>query len=337
MIHISEATLQALTVHKVGNHVTGGECVLSDKVFTQLKGEVVSPLMHYFFTPFKGDSFFHFEHAVDLNLNNVFLQCSKVFDDDRYFGEASREIAKTLFHSQEHPNIKDGELYVALFRDVIVETEVCDAIGIFKAEQRETYLDMLNINRGVNIDKLDKGCLIFHTERENGYKVCVVDKSKIAGYWMDGFLGVKPLDDNYYQTRNYLSVCKEFVKDVFNSENNVDRVDQAVMLNKVGDYFKDNEVFNAEEFEATVMQDAEIIEAFRDHKEHFESYNQVVIKDEFCIATPVVKSVAKTFKSVIKLDKNFHLYVHGNQDHLEKGFDEEKGMKFYKMYFNEEA
>ncbi|MDR0604368.1 MAG: hypothetical protein LBG80_08720 [Bacteroidales bacterium] len=31
--------------------------------------------------------------------------------------------------------------------------------------------------KGININKLDKGCLIFNTERENGYIVAVVDNT----------------------------------------------------------------------------------------------------------------------------------------------------------------
>ena len=40
-------------------------------------------------------------------------------------------------------------------------------------------------------------------------------------------------------------------------------------------------------------------------------------------------------KSVIKLDKNFHIYVHGNRELIEQGEDE-KG-KYYKVYFKEES
>ena len=42
----------------------------------------------------------------------------------------------------------------------------------------------------------------------------------------------------------------------------------------------------------------------------------------------------RAYKSVIKLDRNFHIYVHGNRNLLEQGEDE-KG-KFYKVYYQEE-
>jgi hypothetical protein len=43
------------------------------------------------------------------------------------------------------------------------------------------------------------------------------------------------------------------------------------------------------------------------------------------------------FKSVLKLDKNFHIYVHGNRQLIERGYDDEKGMNYYKVFFNNEA
>jgi hypothetical protein len=39
-------------------------------------------------------------------------------------------------------------------------------------------------------------------------------------------------------------------------------------------------------------------------------------------------------KSVIKLDKNVHIYIHGNRDVVEQGEDG-KG-KYYKIYYKEE-
>ncbi|WP_315817899.1 nucleoid-associated protein [Paraflavitalea speifideaquila] len=43
---------------------------------------------------------------------------------------------------------------------------------------------------GVNINKLDKGCLIFNTNTVEGYKVCVVDstnKQNDTQYWVTDF------------------------------------------------------------------------------------------------------------------------------------------------------
>ena len=49
-----------------------------------------------------------------------------------------------------------------------------------------------------------------------------------------------------------------------------------------------------------------------------------------------MKRQARVFKSVLKLDKNFHIYIHGDRNKIEQGVDE-KGRKFYKIYYEQEA
>jgi hypothetical protein len=49
-----------------------------------------------------------------------------------------------------------------------------------------------------------------------------------------------------------------------------------------------------------------------------------------------VKKQARVFKSVLKLDKNFHIYIHGNRELIEQGVEKD-GRKFYKIYFEKEA
>ena len=50
----------------------------------------------------------------------------------------------------------------------------------------------------------------------------------------------------------------------------------------------------------------------------------------------VLRKQAKAFKSVIKLDQNFHIYVHGRRDWIERGFDDDKKTHYYKVYFKSE-
>jgi hypothetical protein len=58
--------------------------------------------------------------------------------------------------------------------------------------------------------------------------------------------------------------------------------------------------------------------------------------ESFDIDLAAVKKQGKVFKSILKLDKNFHIYIHGRQDLIERGFDEAKGKHFYKVYFEQE-
>lgn len=49
-----------------------------------------------------------------------------------------------------------------------------------------------------------------------------------------------------------------------------------------------------------------------------------------------MKKLERRMKSVIKLDKNFHIYVHGGEQLIEQEYDEVRGMKYYKLYYREE-
>ena len=57
---------------------------------------------------------------------------------------------------------------------------------------------------------------------------------------------------------------------------------------------------------------------------------------EFDISNKAVKNQARVFKSILKLDKNFHIYIHGNKELIEKG-TESDGRKYYKIYYDQEV
>jgi hypothetical protein len=49
-----------------------------------------------------------------------------------------------------------------------------------------------------------------------------------------------------------------------------------------------------------------------------------------------VKSQARVFKSVLKLDKDFHIYIHGDRNKIERGVDPDTGRKYYKIWYDQE-
>ncbi|PWJ42798.1 nucleoid-associated protein [Sediminitomix flava] len=343
--------LKHLALHKVGNKIQEEDLELSD---FELEVEENSPLhkslMAYFLKPFREGGYYHFtDESEDLNLNEMFGFSRRLFNDPfEQFMPQSREIAKHLYNTSTHPNIKGGEFYVAYLEDCIVDGEVVNAIGLFKTENKEKFLKVKDQktgawaivqDEGANVKKLDKGCLIFNFEEEKGFKICLKDspsKNVEAQYWKESFLRLKKREDSFFHTQNYLNICKEFVEDVFNEEHNVERPQQMDMLNRSMKFFTENEDFNIVEFENSVMEEPEVIDAFQEYKDQYKEKNEVPVFDEFKISSTAVKKSRKDFKSVIKLDKKIQINVAGNEEHIEKGFDDEKGMSYYIVYYNEE-
>ncbi len=344
MLYKEYITIKSITVHNVGNKLNQENIHFSKKLLA-IDEEMNNMLIGHFLFSFKSNEYFNFYHGIDLNMNEVFVCVTKIFENRDSLQEQSANLAKHLYEQSTHPKIKGGEFYTVYFKDCIIDGETVDAVGLFKSENKDTFLKVfpsgesfkIESQQGVNINKLDKGCLIFNTERENGYIVAVVDntnKGAEAQYWMDDFLHVRQRKDEYHNTQNILSLCNNFVKNELPQHFNVSKADQVDLLNKSVLFFKENENFNMVEFANEVIGQPEIIESFNQFKSSFQKDYDVEIADNFAISESAVKRQARSLKNVIKLDKNFHIYIHGDRELMEQG--EDKKGKFYKIYYQEE-
>ncbi len=102
------------------------------------------------------------------------------------------------------------------------------------------------------------------------------------------------------------------------------------------EYFNTHNTSEKEDFENEVFHHPELIKSFRNFDEQYKENNEIDIEDNFEISPQAVKKQARAFKSVLKLDKNFHIYIHGNKELIEKGYDKEKNLNYYKVFFKEE-
>ncbi|HRO44059.1 MAG TPA: nucleoid-associated protein [Flavipsychrobacter sp.] len=347
MIIISDAKLEALATHFVGNKATGESLQLSKELVTLEDAALKNILLQYFLSAFQQAEGYNFWHPSDIALNEMKHYADQIFEEPDDLLRHSISIAKNLFDVTDLPNIKSGELHVAYFKGIIADQHVVDAIGIYKSESKDTFLKIeeagktfsIKADEGINPTKLDKACLILNVDAENGYRVMVIDKTNKGGeaqFWKDNFLKVRAASDDYHATQDYLSMYKTYVVEQVPSEFEVTRVEQIDLLNKSVNYFKKNDQFNRQQFEDEVLQMPEVIESFRKYEQQYADERELSFEDEFEISGNAVKKQSRVFKSVLKLDKNFHVYIHGNKDLIEKGYDASMGMHFYKIYFEEE-
>ena len=339
--------IDTISLHYVGNKLTDDGIIISK---TQLKitDDLKKLLTHYFVSNFKSQEYFQLYHETDIKYNEVYGIVGNIFEDSHKFHINSIDLAKFLYEQSTHPKIKSGEFYVVYLRNCEVDGDNVAAIGLFKSENKDTFLQIhshgddfeIESLQGININKLDKGCLIFNTDKENGYLVSVVDNTNRqteAQYWIDDFLHIRQRKDEYYNTQNMMSMTRSFVmKEMPQTFVDVSKADQADILTRSMEFFKEKESFKMEEFANEVMSQPEVIDSFNRYKEVYEREQDVEILDNFEISDSAVKKQARVFKSVIKLDKNFHIYVHGNNQYIKKGYDESTGMYYYQLFFKEE-
>jgi len=346
MIDFSNSSLEKIIVHKVGNKSRSEEIRLS-KSLLSINGNIKDLLSKYFLSPFKSNEFYNFFHDTNISLNEVFNYVDKIFTAPQSMLEQSENLAKHLYEKTTHPKIKSGEFYIVYIKNCLVKDEIVDAIGLFKSESKETFLKVypttdnfrIEGEEGININKLDKGCIIYNIDTENGYLMSIVDnvnKSIEAQYWRDEFLHIKECEDNYYYTQKAMQMCKNFVVERMPETFEIDRATQAEMLNKSLDFFKEKTNFSIEEYSQEVIAQQEIIDAFHTYKKDFEFENAIILENNFSLSENAIVKQSKNYKSVLKLDKNFTLYIHGNRQNITCGFDDEKNKKFYQLYFDYE-
>jgi hypothetical protein len=303
-------------------------------------------LLKYFTGSFKGEEAFKFVNDHPLAVHAL---VKEIFENEAAFVDQSQKLARLLYNRSEHPNIKSGELNVVLFRYALLDGVPLDAIGIFKTETKDAFLKMSDFTTryqikhelGIGLNSLDKGCIVFNTESADGYRVFLSDKvSKPSGdahYWAHEFLELQPLADAFHNTKNFLSLTKSFVTDELSDDDEMSGADKVDLLNRSMDYFKSRDTFVKKDFEEEVLQSPRLIKSFKSYNNDvFVDNEEAAIYDRFDISSQAVKRQQKVFKSVLKLDKNFHIYIHGDRSLIEHGVEPD-GRKFYKIYYTEEA
>ncbi len=349
MINLYNAHIENLSIHRVGNKSRNEAIFLSENPYT-LNDEIMPLLKEYFFKSFreKEENYYQFSHEVDLEYNELYNLATQIFTTPSEVHTISKKITKHLFEQSNHPHIKNGEVYIAYFSNMLIDNKVVDAIGIFKSEiqtdflqfkEKESNLEMI-LQQGINLNKLDKGCLIFNYKKEDGYKILTVDSNRYdARYWLEHFLSVDAFQDENFITKKYLKFCQEFAKEVVLPAE--DKQQEVLFMNRAINHFAKNDAFEETAFLNEVMENPEFIPEFKNYKvDKGEKYS---IEDvtNFPIANAAVTDVRKKLKNTIHLDTNVQIKLdfinpESAQKYVEKGWDEEKQMYYYLVYFNKE-
>lgn len=339
--------LKELFIHWTGNKYLKEGIILSDSPIPVSK-DIKDLLIHYFIHPFREDEYMNLKSKCADDTDNLIykIACS-VFDNPESMGTNSELLAKHLYEQTMHPQIKSGEFYTVYFQNCNLNGEATDAIGLFKSESKETFLQIahsenvfsIKSQTGIDVNKLDKGCIIFNKEREQGFIVAVTDntnKRNEAKYWTDSFLHVKPRLDSNTQTRHILELCKEFVREELPENDSRDKMKQAILINRGMENLKGNDVVNMNRFAEEVFEQPQLVDKFQTFTQQYEQREGIQFNPSFEIDKQMIKRKGMGTMTTIRLDHNFVIQMLGGQDRIVKEFDEERKMFCYKLYFEEE-
>jgi len=352
MINLYNAQIESLSLHRVGNKSRNEAIFLSDEPY-RLNDEITPLIKEFFLKPFreKEENYFQFAHDVDLEYNEVYGLCNNMFNPSfpqQNFHSLSQSITKYLYEQSGHPHIKSGEVYVAYLKNVSIDNEVVDAIGIFKSEIKSDFLELdengshldMILKQGISLDKLDKGCLIFNYKKEEGYKVLTVDSNRYdSRYWLEHFLGLDVFQDENFLTKKYLKFAQDFAKEVVAPAE--DKKEEVMFMNRAMNHFAKNDQFEETAFLNEVLDNPDLISEFKSFKVDKGAKYSIEDVSNFPISNSAVSDARRKFKNVINLDTNITIKLdfvnpESAEKFLEKGWDDEKQMYYYLCYFNKE-
>lgn len=347
----SQAKIKHLIIHEIGNKSRDEKLFLSSNL-QEINEELEKVMLYYFHRPFKfnlNKELHQFYHNSSINLNETYSYAKGIFKEDNEEGfiRNSKNIAMHLYEYTEHPKITRGELIIAQISNVMYENDIINLVGVFKSENKDSFLkvlkesDKINLkdDRGINISKIEKACIIMNKNEEDGYVVLNADN--MAGgtdYWTNKFLHIREIRNSSHKTKEMMRICKVFSDDVLASKE--DSESDFAFKNNYVNYFEDNEAYDINSFTETIFKNDDIKkEFFNYHEENKENFD-INLEDSFVVSPYDVKKEKRKIKNIIKLDTNMELKLlldkEDNTKNLEKGFDQEKGMSYYKVYFNSE-
>ncbi len=349
MIKKNKAVISKLIIHKIGNKFNDTRNLFSETpvVFDE---DSYRLMLSFLLKPFGNiTESFRFYHHADVQMNEMFTYAKQAFQEEDNFVEVSKNIVTHLYEQSNSAQIKTGDVLVVLFEDVEYNEVNTTALGVFKIENKidffQTFMDGKSLDvmvqQGISTKKLDKGCLVVNSTDDEGYVVLSVDNNNYdAAYWQKHFLNVKYADDKNNHTQTYIEMCREFGEEVLQSDFGTQ--EKSHFLAKTIDFFKENDTVNIHDFKEEIFEEENQKELFDDYKKVFESDRDLVVRNQFHVSDAVVKKQKAKIKTEIKLDTNIQIKLDveapdASSEYLELGYDEEKKMKYYKVFFNEET
>ncbi len=339
MKEFSQSTISSLSIHQIG---PGPDSIHFSEEPVKLKPEKNGRMAEILLKGFNLDARYQFSdtgQGPDSLIKNL---AEGFFYQNVNFHDLSRDLAKEWIRTQSE-NMKFREMIVCEFLNVFIDGHEKTGIGIFLTNSRENFLTIqknsndfsINLEEGVSLKKLSDCALLLPGTLN--MSASIFFKQNMYDFeshpLIDSFLHVKPVSNNFYQTSHQLNILKAYVDHELEDETPLEKLDK---MNRSMEYFKNHEYFDQKEFESAIFDEPSHKAAFDRFRHQYAEEKDVEILDEFDIAPNAVKKKIHYVRSVIKLDKNFHIYVHGNRQNIIRGYDPEKGKHFYQLFFDEE-
>lgn len=349
-IRFTSASITGLVLAKIG-HPQREEPLQTSKEVFRVRDDDQPVLTALFLKPFRNLDGYRFSHHASLAKHEMQLASREIFDHPGRLLECGRMIASRLYAKSNHPNIKSGDLCIALIEGLEVDGMPCQALCLLKSESVVPFLSIssadgdlkLSTEHGINPEKIDKGALILDHAPEKGHRVLLFDRAGgDSRFWVRDFLAVVPAADPGALTKRYADLAVSVARETGAARRAADDSsppwESCATAREAISYFEGKERFDLREFEDEVLKTPEAAERFAARRAEIEEETGAPMPERFEISAKDVDRAKRKIGAVIQLDTGIEIRIKAafaDQDApcIERGFDEARGMKFMKIYF----
>ena len=347
-LDFEEARISGLVLAKVGNPSRDEPLQTSKQVFEvgPADQKLLCPI---FLKPFGNLLGQRFQHHTSLEQHELNTCAVSIFEDSKNLLERGCEIAKRLYSKSNHPNIKSGDLCVSLIEGISFNGEKKRGICILKSESVTPFLSIstkdgdleLHTEQGINPEKIDKGCLIIDHFPGKGFYVLTFDRAGAESrFWVRDFLGVAAIADPSLVSQRVAEMAVNAVSTSSKGDDDDDSPpwESQNAAKQALSYFDGKKKFSLAEFEEQALRTPEARARFAAEKRRLEEDEGLQIEDGFDISKRDVSKAKRHMSQMMKLDTGVDVKLkpkafEQEEPVVEKGYDEERGMKFIKIYY----
>ncbi len=351
-IRFHHATVQGLVLARVG-HPARNEPLQTSREIYKIDEADRETLTTLFLKPFRHLTGHSFYHHTSLDKHEMHQLVKKTFAQPSTLHAHGCEIASRLYAKSTHPNIKSGDLCIALIHDIEVDGENRQALCLLKSESLVPFFSIseeagdlrLHTGQGINPDKIDKGCLILDHRPDAGYYSLTFDRSGgESRFWIRDFLGLLAIPDNNFLTNSYAEMAVDAVRStvqptVTDEPARIEEISRAAQ--QAIAYFDDREHFDLEEFTTQVLQAPAAAAHFQQALSKVHEERGSPLDTHFEISPKEIKKLNKAAThGIIKLDTGIEIHLKPQSPDeippLERGYDEARSMKYIKVYYHQD-
>jgi hypothetical protein len=287
-------------------------------------------------------------------LSNFSSESAGVLDANHAFFPELKDLLERYFQKEELSGIhsaliekwaeasgttnEDTFWFTAAWDSFVLDEYEGRAIGFYFGREQNNFLNMNGadplILRGMPMKKPEFACLIL-PDGLDGYLIYLTEPNTSA--WSKSVFPYLRQSDDSFHAKEFFKMCKSFSEDVIVKEQHQPREQQVAFLADSLEYTNKNKSVNFDNFKQEVLKEASVIDAFDQFQEKYTEERKWNPPDQFAVTDQMQNQAKKFVKSIIKLDKNFHIYVHGNKERIEKGFDEVRKLNYYTLWFDAEV